>query len=78
MVVAGIAELDQFGDTAALLRATLARRRVMLTALVTEGQDDGSIATTDEPGQVADLLLVLLQGMRVVGKGVSSRRTRRP
>lgn len=69
MVVAGIAELDQVGDAADALRATLARRRTMLAALVAEGQRDGSIATRDAPKAVADVLLALLQGMRVIGKG---------
>ncbi|ONG53328.1 TetR family transcriptional regulator [Pseudoroseomonas deserti] len=69
LVVSGITGLDQLGATAAVLRATLARRHAMLAALVAEGQRDGSIATTEPPEGVADLLLALLQGMRVVGKG---------
>lgn len=69
MVVAGIAEIDNVGAAADLLRATLARRRAMLAALVEEGRRDGSVTTAAEPGVVADLLLSLLQGMRVVGKG---------
>ncbi|WP_159995125.1 TetR/AcrR family transcriptional regulator [Roseomonas sp. 18066] len=69
LVVSGITELDQPGVPAAVLRATLARRHAMLAALVAEGQRDGSIATAEPPDGVADLLLALLQGMRVVGKG---------
>ena len=70
MVVAGVAEIDNVGGTADVLRATLARRRTMLAALIEDGRRDGSIATgAAEPGVVADLLLALLQGMRVVGKG---------
>ena len=69
MVVAGIADLEQLGETAKVLRATLVRRRMMLTELVALGQRDGSIATLSTPEAVADVLLVLLQGMRLVGKG---------
>ena len=69
MVIAGMSELGQLGDTADVLRTTLARRRAMLCKLIMEGQRDGSILTTDGPEQAADLLLALLQGMRVLGKG---------
>ncbi|WP_026019841.1 TetR/AcrR family transcriptional regulator [Komagataeibacter europaeus] len=69
MVVAGIADLDQVGRAAELLRAQLSARRTLLTRLVTEGQRDGSVVTRGAPQIVAEVLLALLQGMRVVGKG---------
>lgn len=69
MVVAGISDLKQLGDTAAVLRATLRRRRKMLAELVALGQRDGSIAKTCAPEAEADVLLALLQGMRLLGKG---------
>ena len=70
MVVAGFAELDLLGDTAArLLRDVLVRRRALLSDLVEEGQRDGSIRSCASPASVADLLLTIVQGMRVVGKG---------
>jgi TetR/AcrR family transcriptional regulator, transcriptional repressor for nem operon len=69
MVVAGVGELDQLGDSATVLRTTLARRRAALKQLIEEGRSDGSITTAEDAGQLADVLLALLQGMRVVGKG---------
>jgi AcrR family transcriptional regulator len=68
LVVAGITDLDQVGRAADVLRAQLSGRRTMLTRLVTEGQRDGSIATRGDPQTIAEVLLALLQGMRVVGK----------
>ena len=41
----------------------------LLAALVEEGRADGSITTSAPADTVADLLLSLVQGMRVVGKG---------
>ncbi|RYF17710.1 MAG: TetR/AcrR family transcriptional regulator [Oxalobacteraceae bacterium] len=69
LVVAGIADLDQVGGAADLLRRQLSNRREMLIELVAEGQRDGSIAKHTEPRVAAELLLALLHGMRVVGKG---------
>lgn len=69
LVVAGIADLDQVGQAGDMLRAQLSNRRRMLVGLVTEGQRDGSIARDANPEATAELLLALLQGMRVVGKG---------
>lgn len=69
LVVAGIADLDQVGRAADMLRTQLSNRRGMLIALVADGQRDGSIAKDADPQAVAELLLALLQGMRVVGKG---------
>jgi TetR/AcrR family transcriptional repressor of nem operon len=68
LLVAGIAELPQFSHVAAMLRGQLSRRRSLLAELVAQGQDDGSITTASSPATVADLLLALLYGMRVLGK----------
>ncbi len=69
LVVAGIADLDHVGRAADMLRAQLSNRRRMLVELVAEGHRDGSIATDVDPEASAELLLALLHGMRVVGKG---------
>ena len=69
LVVAGIADLDQVGRAVEILRTQLSNRRRMLVELVVEGQRDGSIAMDADPQATAELLLALLQGMRVVGKG---------
>jgi AcrR family transcriptional regulator len=71
LLVTGIAELPQFSRVDVVLRAQLARRRDLLVGLVTQGQNDGSITTSSAPTTVADLLLALLQGMRVLGKAGS-------
>ena len=68
MVVAGVTELDLVGEAAAALRHQLASRRQTLSWLVAEGQRDGSITDSIDQGATAELLLALLQGMRVVGK----------
>ncbi|WP_321858282.1 TetR/AcrR family transcriptional regulator [Burkholderia cenocepacia] len=71
LLVTGITELPQFSRVGVVMRDQLARRRDLLTRLVSQGQDDGSITTTTAPATVADLLLALLQGMRVLGKAES-------
>jgi AcrR family transcriptional regulator len=71
LLVAGIAELPQFSRVHVAVRGQLARRRELLARLVAQGQTDGSITTTSAPTTVADLLLALLQGMRVLGKAGS-------
>lgn len=68
MVVSGITDLGQVGRGADVLRAQISGRRDMLARLVEEGQRDGSISARDEPHSIAAVLLVLLHGMRVVGK----------
>jgi TetR/AcrR family transcriptional regulator, transcriptional repressor for nem operon len=68
LVVAGITDLDQIGRAADMLRSQLAKRRSMLIELVAEGQRDGSVAEDVSPQDTAEVLLALLQGMRVVGK----------
>ena len=70
LVVAGVAETDVLATPAvAALRALLDRRHDLLVELVREGQDDGSVTTVASAHVVADLLLSVLQGMRVLGKG---------
>jgi AcrR family transcriptional regulator len=71
LLVAGIAELPQFSRVDVVLRGQLVRRRDLLARLVAQGQNDGSITTASAPTTVADLLLALLQGMRVLGKAGS-------
>ena len=69
LVVAGVAELDLLAaSTATALKNLLEQRRSLLADFVREGRDDGSVTTTAPPEVVADLLLSLVQGMRVVGK----------
>ncbi|WP_027211401.1 TetR/AcrR family transcriptional regulator [Burkholderia sp. WSM2232] len=71
LMVAGIAELPQFSHAGDVLRGQLSRRQSALINLVVRGQADGSITTTSAPATVADLLLALLYGMRVLGKAGS-------
>ncbi|MFC0338077.1 transcriptional regulator, TetR family [Kushneria avicenniae] len=68
MVVTGVTEIEQVGDAAAILRHQLTSRRQVLSRLVSEGHQDGSIARHVECETTADLLLALFQGMRVVGR----------
>lgn len=68
MVVGAITELGQLGDTANIVRNMLVRRRATLCQLIAEGQRDGSVLTLEEPADVADALLALLSGMRLMGK----------
>ncbi|WP_420963126.1 TetR/AcrR family transcriptional regulator [Brucella sp. IR073] len=68
LMVAGIAEMPQFAFAGDILRQQLLRRRKLLSDLVEQGQRDGSVTTTSSPQAVADVLLTLLYGMRVVGK----------
>ena len=68
LLVAGVAELPQFSRVGDALRGQLAQRRDLLARLVAQGQADGSITTASDPATVADVLLALLQGMRVLGK----------
>ncbi|MTJ80240.1 MAG: TetR/AcrR family transcriptional regulator [Telmatospirillum sp.] len=68
LVVTGMTGLDQVGRAGDLLRSQLSARRRMLAALIAEGQRDGSLGTGVDPRSSADVLLALLQGMRVMGK----------
>ena len=69
--VSGMNELLHFVHADAALRDQLAQRRVMLARLVQRGHADGSITTTSEPAVVAEMLIALLSGMRVLGKSGS-------
>ncbi|MDE5446333.1 TetR family transcriptional regulator [Bradyrhizobium sp. CSA207] len=68
MVVGAVTELGQLGDTAELVRTMLVRRRAILCQLIAEGQRDGSISALERPEDVADALLALFSGMRLLGK----------
>jgi AcrR family transcriptional regulator len=68
MVVAGIIDLEQLDDVSAHIGDQLARRRAALEALILEGCRDGSIREDIDAGASADVILALLQGMRVVAK----------
>ncbi|NVN10347.1 TetR/AcrR family transcriptional regulator [Nguyenibacter vanlangensis] len=68
LIVAGIADIDQVGQAADILRAQISSRQTMLSRLIEEGQRDGSIAAKGDACAIATVLLALLQGMRVVGK----------
>lgn len=68
MVVSGVADLDLVGAAADILRRQMARRRQWLVELLGEGKLDGSVAAGVNVDATADLLLALLQGLRIVGK----------
>ena len=68
MVVAGVTHIDQLGIVAGDLEKQLATRRHALEALIEQGKQDGSIAGTTHATAAAEVILALLQGMRVVGK----------
>ncbi|WP_115717782.1 TetR/AcrR family transcriptional regulator [Gallaecimonas mangrovi] len=68
MVVAGVTHIDQLGAVGPCLTQQLAERRAALLALIEQGQQDGSIASNTDARITAEILLALLQGMRVVGK----------
>lgn len=71
LMVAGIAEIPKFAFAGDILREQLLRRRKLLSDLVEQGQRDGSVTTSSSPQAVADVLLTLLYGMRVIGKAES-------
>jgi len=68
MVVAGIADIDQDARPAQILQAIILRRRATLVSLLQEGRADKSLDMDIAPEASADVLLALLQGMRVIGK----------
>ncbi|MBV4365320.1 TetR/AcrR family transcriptional regulator [Erwinia sp. BNK-24-b] len=71
MMVTGITEIPNFSFTGDILRQQIASRRQLLSDLVALGQHDGSITCTTPPAIVADILIALLYGMRVLGKAES-------
>jgi AcrR family transcriptional regulator len=68
LLVVGIAELGHFSHVGDVLREQMCRRRLLLAQLVAQGHQDGSIASSSDPDAVAELLLALLYGLRVLGK----------
>jgi AcrR family transcriptional regulator len=68
MVVAGVTDLEQFNKVAEQISRQLAQRRATLEALISAGCRDGSIRENIDCSATADVLLALLQGMRVVAK----------
>lgn len=68
LMVAGIAEKENFSFVSDILRDQIASRRRIIGSLVAQGQRDGSVASTAPPAIVADILIALLYGMRVLGK----------
>ncbi|WP_337271505.1 TetR/AcrR family transcriptional regulator [Oryzifoliimicrobium ureilyticus] len=68
LMVAGIGEISKFSFAGNILHGQLSRRQMLLADVVSQGKADGSITTVAEPNVVANLLLTLLYGMRVVGK----------
>ncbi|MBW1253704.1 TetR/AcrR family transcriptional regulator [Pantoea allii] len=68
MVVAGVTSFDQLGAAASSLEKQLAKRRSNIAELIKNGKQDGSIAATTNETAAAEVILALLQGMRVIGK----------
>jgi TetR/AcrR family transcriptional repressor of nem operon len=68
LLVGGIAELRHFSHVGDVLREQMSNRRALIARLVSQGQEDGSITSANDPDTVAELLLSLLYGMRVLGK----------
>lgn len=63
---AELATFDQ--DIAHWVTAALARNEVFISALIRQGQEDGSIPPHVDCAATARLMLCLMQGMRLVGK----------
>lgn len=68
MIVSGITDIDRLGTVAGILEKQLSKRRRDLEDLITEGKRDGSISITTNVTAAAEVILALLQGMRVTGK----------
>lgn len=68
MVVSGITDIDRLGAVAGILEKQLSKRRRAIEALIEQGKQDGSIAITTNVTAAAEVILALLQGMRVTGK----------
>ena len=72
LLVGGIAELGHFSHVGDILREQMSNRRALISGLISQGHQDGSITSASDPDTVAELLLSLLYGMRVLGKTGSS------
>ena len=68
MVVSGTTDIDRLGAVAGILEKQLSKRRHALETLIEQGKQDGSIAMTTNVTAAAEVILALLQGMRVIGK----------
>lgn len=74
LVVGSAAELSTFDpEVACHIVNALDRNETFLADLIREGQADGSVSASVDPGATARMLLCLVQGMRVVGKTGRSR-----
>lgn len=75
LVVASAAELSTFDpEVARHIVNAFERNEALLADLIREGQNDGSVPASVDPGATARMLLCLVQGMRVVGKTGRSRK----
>lgn len=69
LVVASAVELATSDEeTEGRVRQVIERYECRLANFVREGQEDGSIASHVDPAAVADLVMCVMQGMRVTGK----------
>lgn len=74
LVVNGATELATFDDEIAQkIRTSLGNSEKLLTELITEGKQDGSVKATLDEETLARTLLSVTQGMRVLGKTGRSR-----
>lgn len=68
MVIAGIMSIDQLDYAAFTLEEQLSKRRSKIEELIKSGKQDGSIDADTNEIAAAEVILALLQGMRVIGK----------
>ena len=74
LVVGSAVALTTFDpEVASRVVASMQRNAALLRETIRAGQSDGSVSGAIDPDASADLLLCLLQGMRVVGKTGRSR-----
>ncbi|RUT82268.1 TetR/AcrR family transcriptional regulator [Mesorhizobium sp. M7A.T.Ca.TU.009.02.1.1] len=74
LVVGSAAEISTFDlEVARHITTALERNEALLTDLVRQGQNDGSIPSHVDSETSARMMLCLVQGMRVVGKTGRSR-----
>jgi len=71
LMVAGITEMQNFTFVNDILRQQIGERRQVIGDLVALGQRDGSVGNDAPPALIADILITLLYGMRVLGKAQS-------
>lgn len=71
LMVTGITEIPNFSFVGNILRDQISRRKKLISDLVVQGQNDGSITCATPPAVVADILITLFYGMRVLGKAES-------